>query len=405
MLILAGKNNIAVHVLEYLLETRGMRKELIGCIFNKNDEGIDGWQLSFKKKALMYGVCNYNIEDLYEYKDVTFISLEFNQLINPQKFHASAKFFNIHFSFLPKYKGMYTSAWPILNDEHFSGVTLHCIDHGIDTGDIIDQVKFEISASETARSLYHKYIYYGTKLVNQYIGSLISGDFSCAHQAVRPSSYYSAKSLNYKNLIIDTHQTADNIHRQLRAFNFREYQYPTIQGVSIIGAQILNAKSRAKAGTMLETTGAFSSLSTIDYDLRVFHLELLDDFFLYCKNDDISNVKKCIELFPEIKYLTWDNGWNCLMVCAYHCSYLCFEYLFDVVLVNMKSYKGTTLLMYAKSGYVKFGNSQILKFILENCSLNVFEKDYAGLTVFDYCKRNQEYEVEKLILSASNKNK
>ena len=40
---------------------------------------------------------------------------------------------------------MYTSIWPIINGENYCGVTLHEIDSGIDTGDIIDQIKVKIN--------------------------------------------------------------------------------------------------------------------------------------------------------------------------------------------------------------------------------------------------------------------
>ena len=43
---------------------------------------------------------------------------------------------------------MYTSCLPILFNEKESGVTLHKIDRGIDTGDIIDQITFPILSSD-----------------------------------------------------------------------------------------------------------------------------------------------------------------------------------------------------------------------------------------------------------------
>ena len=63
-------------------------------------------------------------------------------LQSPPKNFLNARLYNIHFSYLPAYKGMFTSALPIKNGEVDSGVTLHKIESGIDTGDIIDQIKF-----------------------------------------------------------------------------------------------------------------------------------------------------------------------------------------------------------------------------------------------------------------------
>ena len=69
--------------------------------------------------------------------------IEFDQIIKPTEFRSN-RLFNIHFSYLPEFKGMYTSAIPILQGSTHTGVTLHGIDQGIDTGPIIAQEKFEI---------------------------------------------------------------------------------------------------------------------------------------------------------------------------------------------------------------------------------------------------------------------
>ncbi len=89
---------------------------------------------------------------------------------------------------------MYTSAWPILNGEEKSGVTLHCIDSGIDTGDIIDQISFQLEENETAKSLYLKYIRFGTELVIKNLPSLIAGNFVKSKQSAKKSTYYSKKA-------------------------------------------------------------------------------------------------------------------------------------------------------------------------------------------------------------------
>ena len=65
-------------------------------------------------------------------------------ILNIDKFF-SKELFNFHFSLLPKYRGCHTNFFQIYNGEKISGVTLHKIDNGIDTGPIIDQLKFSIN--------------------------------------------------------------------------------------------------------------------------------------------------------------------------------------------------------------------------------------------------------------------
>ncbi|MCU7960856.1 MAG: hypothetical protein KZQ58_12860 [gamma proteobacterium symbiont of Bathyaustriella thionipta] len=133
---IAGKGAIAIHGLCTTVERFGMQSVVV-CP-NRSDKGISDWQPSLRRHANEMGVKVVSLSNLYDIEDLIFISLEFDQIIDPGQFRTS-QLYNIHFSKLPAYKGMYTSAWPILNGELESGVTLHRIDHGIDTGDIIDQ--------------------------------------------------------------------------------------------------------------------------------------------------------------------------------------------------------------------------------------------------------------------------
>ena len=125
MLVIAGKNNIAVHGLELAL--RKFHHSDIAVVCNKNEHGVDGWQRSLRKCAQDNGVKEITLEQAYSCASVCFLSLEFDLLVSPERF-ATQNIFNIHFSLLPKYKGMFTSVWPILNADDESGVTLHYLD-------------------------------------------------------------------------------------------------------------------------------------------------------------------------------------------------------------------------------------------------------------------------------------
>ena len=46
---------------------------------------------------------------------------------------------NLHPSILPKYRGMSPQHWPIINGDDKTGITIHFIDEGIDTGNIVLQ--------------------------------------------------------------------------------------------------------------------------------------------------------------------------------------------------------------------------------------------------------------------------
>ena len=66
------------------------------------------------------------------------------------------KILNIHPSLLPKYKGLNTHKRVLLNNEKYSGCTVHFVNYRLDSGKIILQKKVKIRKSETAKSLAKK---------------------------------------------------------------------------------------------------------------------------------------------------------------------------------------------------------------------------------------------------------
>tara|TARA_Y100001980_G_C14537208_1_gene314124 strand:+ start:352 stop:933 length:582 start_codon:yes stop_codon:yes gene_type:complete len=63
---------------------------------------------------------------------------------------------NIHPSLLPKYKGLNTHERVILNNEKFSGCTVHLVNSKLDSGKIILQKKVRINKKDNSKSLSKK---------------------------------------------------------------------------------------------------------------------------------------------------------------------------------------------------------------------------------------------------------
>lgn len=68
------------------------------------------------------------------------------------------KIINIHPSLLPKYPGMDLDVHQevLAHGEKESGMTIHYVDEGVDTGEIILQKSLEVSPEETAETLKNK---------------------------------------------------------------------------------------------------------------------------------------------------------------------------------------------------------------------------------------------------------
>jgi len=265
---IAGKNNIAIDVCRYVIEHYPQAK--VYALINRNETGEDGWQLSYLRYIQSeQRVTLSTLEEMYEIYDLIFISTEFDRIIKQHLFKTKL-LFNIHFSLLPAYKGVYMSAWPILNGEKCAGVTLHKIEAGIDTGDIIAQKRFSLSTKETCYSLYLKFIKYGTALVIKHVDSLISNRFKSHPQPAEGSTYFSKKSIDYANLTIDLNVTAAQLDRQIRAFYFPAYQVARVYDQPIVRTKITKVKSTAKPGTVLKETKDWLELATIDYNIRLY---------------------------------------------------------------------------------------------------------------------------------------
>lgn len=290
-LVIAGKNNIAVDILEYVLECYCEQVD-VSVICNKTEIGHGKWQRSLKTEAKKRGVPEYELEDLYLWENLIFLSLEYDRIIKPEKF-ISKELYNIHFSLLPQYRGMYTSAIPILNGEKYSGVTLHRIDRGIDTGDIIEQKKIELDQDETSRSLYLKYIDAGIFLVKKNLKNMIFSphEIQSIPQCSANTSYYSQNAIDYSHLSINLNQTASSINRQIRAFSFREYQMPKINGMSIIASEISKRRSQCKPGTIILETDIGCVIATIDYDLLIYY-DRFDELMRACVSGNMRLVKE-----------------------------------------------------------------------------------------------------------------
>jgi methionyl-tRNA formyltransferase len=392
----AGRNDIAVDVIKQLLKI--IDKNQIKVITSKKDEGKNFFQSSFKNFCELKGLQNVQLEDVYEIEDLVFFSLEFDEIIKPDRFK-SKKLYNIHFSLLPKYKGMYTSAWPILNGESCTGVSLHEIDAGIDTGDIIAQVKFNIEITDTAKTLYLKYIKEGTSLVNSFLEKILYGDYKKIKQNQYSSTYFDKYSIDYSNLKINFKATAYQIQNQIRAFSFRDYQLPEVHGYKIRQSVLLNNKSIQKPGAIVQDNKEFLIISSIDYNLKLYK-DYFEEFCLACQYNDLIKVTDLFKFIPDIEEKN-RNGWNSLIIAVYNNSLGVAEFLLNKgANVNATNYNGTSVLMYAKTAALKEKSIQILDLVLKYEPL-IEHKDYKGKNVLDYTE-DEDINIYKYLLKHQN---
>ena len=101
---------------------------------------------ALKKNFKVYKFQNINFKNnfkiIYDYKCDLLVSMSYNQIFGKsyQKFFFK-KIINCHAGNLPFYRGRNVLNWALINGEKKFGITVHFIDKGIDTGDIIIQKK------------------------------------------------------------------------------------------------------------------------------------------------------------------------------------------------------------------------------------------------------------------------
>lgn len=81
---------------------------------------------------------------------------------------------NLHPSLLPSYRGPNPVEWAILNDESRTGFTLHYLDEGEDSGDIIFQSSFLIPRGLTKNEISYFETLHGILLIDSLINHLLN---------------------------------------------------------------------------------------------------------------------------------------------------------------------------------------------------------------------------------------
>jgi methionyl-tRNA formyltransferase len=105
-----------------------------------------------------------------------FVSMSFNQILKKEILSIPEKgFINCHAGALPFYRGRNILNWALINDEQEFGVTVHYIDEGIDTGDIILQNKALITDDDSYKTLLEKAIDLCDKTLYEALVNILNG--------------------------------------------------------------------------------------------------------------------------------------------------------------------------------------------------------------------------------------
>ena len=112
-----------------------------------------------RKKGIPFIQYNKSQKDrlkalLTELKADIIVVASMSQLL-PSKFLSLTKYgaINVHGSYLPGYKSKNPFFWQLLNADYQSGVTVHYIDAGVDSGNILAQTRFDLNYGISSNEL------------------------------------------------------------------------------------------------------------------------------------------------------------------------------------------------------------------------------------------------------------
>jgi len=152
------------------------------------------------------------------------LSVLFDYILKPEFLRlVPAGVVNLHPSLLPFNRGNYPNVWSIV-EETPAGVTLHYIDEGIDTGEIIAQHEVPVDVTDTGETLYRKLEQACLRLLKQSWPRVVTGEVTSAPQPEEQGTYHRASDVELIDRIdLDAVYQGRKLMNVLRARTFPPY--------------------------------------------------------------------------------------------------------------------------------------------------------------------------------------
>ena len=184
---------------------------------------------------------------------------------------------NFHDGPLPRYAGINTPVWALINQEKEYGVTWHIMTKQADEGDILKQAIFLIAPDETTFTLNMKCLEYGLNCFTELLTDLKSDNLVKTPQILDKRTYCPPCKKPDAACSISFQQPAEQIHALTRALDFGPYKNPVgcakiflkNDYLLIRDTALLATKSADAPGTILEVDADNIVVSTATCDIRI----------------------------------------------------------------------------------------------------------------------------------------
>ena len=209
--------------LEFLLLDPKYSVEFICVRYKKPDDFLLNKSIEFGIDLFVEKNINDNSfrKKIKKYNCDLFVSMSFDQIFMKETFNIPEKgTINCHAGKLPLYRGRNILNWALINGESEFGITVHFIDEGIDTGDIIEQETFEITLKDDYKTLLEKAYIYCPKLLIKAINSIYHDNYLRISQPLGPQhGIYCCKRV-LGDEVLNWNQSSLNIFNFIRALTY-----------------------------------------------------------------------------------------------------------------------------------------------------------------------------------------
>ncbi len=133
---------------------------------------------------------------------------------------------NFHDGMLPRYAGLHTPAWALMNGETTYGITWHEMTSRVDGGDILKQASFDIDPDETSLTLNTKCFEAGMTTFDELVSELATDVTTPKAQDTSTRLYFGKYKRPAAACALDWNRPAEALEAMIRALDFGRYDNP-----------------------------------------------------------------------------------------------------------------------------------------------------------------------------------
>ena len=226
-----GSKEVGYSALNYLINNAlKLDVELVAVLSNDRKLNEDDKSVIQLAKSLHIPILQ-TADELIQISEIDFlISVQYHEILLQKHINCANKLaINLHMAPLPEYRGCNQFSFAIIDGAKEFGTTLHVLESGIDSGDILFESRFPMSNKETVSTLHQKTTSESITLFEGSISDILTRNYTAKPQKtfynLRPQSFHLRSEINDIKQI-DLSWNEDKIDRYVRATYFPPFPSP-----------------------------------------------------------------------------------------------------------------------------------------------------------------------------------